>query len=98
MDVVCNDKELVCARVGTGDGITDSVLGVLDLVWRDVVVVVGVEIEIYSMVSECRDGGYARGIAAAVGWPEIGWEEAENVAECHFQLDDFLALLGFGEK
>lgn len=52
MDVVRNYEELVHARVGTGDDIADAVLGVLDLVWCDVVVVVSVEIEVYSMISE----------------------------------------------
>ena len=51
MDVVCDSLESVHLGVAGVDGLLDVVLGILDLVWGYVVVVVGVEVEVGDDVS-----------------------------------------------
>jgi len=46
VDIVCDGLESVHLGVAGVDGFLDVVLGVLDLVWGHVVVVVGVEVEV----------------------------------------------------
>jgi len=51
VDIVCDGLESVRLGVTRVDGLLDVVLGVLDLVWGYVVVVVGVEVEVGDDVS-----------------------------------------------
>lgn len=99
MDIMRDGQPVVARarRAARGDVPVEPVLGVLDLCWRVLVVVVGVDVEVGDVVTQVCEVGFApgRGGAAGEGGAHVGGEETKDVAEGGFELVHLVfALLG----
>lgn len=98
MDVV-GDGEAVARLGAAGGGIKDAlevVLGDLDV--GQLVVVVGVEVEVGHDVTEIPHDGLAGVVAGRVGRAHVGRVLSDNVADGHFVLDHLVIALGIGDN
>jgi hypothetical protein len=95
VDIVGDGK---CVTVGTGEinSFLEVVLGSLDLLLCELIVVIGVKIERGDDVTESFQVSLARrSIASRVRRTHVGGVFSDDVAERHFVLDHLVeALLG----
>lgn len=84
-------------RTALGDVALEPVLGVLDLVWGILVVVVGINIKISDVVAQCGHIRLALAGAARVRWTHVGRDFADNVAQSHFVLVHLFLPVSLGD-
>lgn len=96
------DGEIIRRRLISELGLDDN-LGVLDLRWKRIEVILGIEIEIHAVVTESLHVGPAAGCLRAlrVRWAHVGGPFTDDVHECHFVLDHLVfadCTGGVGER
>lgn len=74
--------EIIRSRLGQRS--CDNILRILDLRGKRIQVVLGVEIEIYTVVTKSQHVCLATGgcVALGVGWPHIGRILADDIGQC----------------
>lgn len=87
MNIMLN-AQVVNRRCASKIGL-DDVLGVLNLCWQWVQVVLSIKIKVNSVIAQRDHISLAtRGfVALRVWWTHVGWEFADDVVDCHFVLD-----------
>jgi hypothetical protein len=101
MNVVADDKPVTIVWVSAVTGVNailEVVLGDLDLLWGQLVVVIGIEIEVGNDVAEILHDILAVIIAGRVRWAHVGWVFADDVTDSHLVLDHLVVSLLFGNK
>lgn len=101
MDVVADDESVTVvwvSAVARVDAVLEVVLGDLDLLRSQVVVVVGVEIEVGNDVAKIRHDFLALSIAGRVRWAHVGRVFADDVPDGHFVLDHLVVNLLLGDE
>jgi hypothetical protein len=97
VDVVA-DSETVAGLWAAGGRVEDAlevVFGNLDV--RELVVVIGVEVEVRNNISERLEHGLASCVAGRVGWAHVCGVLSKDVAEGHLVLDHLVVSLGVGD-
>ena len=101
VDVVADDESVTVvwvSAVAGVDAVLEVVLGDLDLLRSQVVVVVGVEIEVGNDVAKIRHDFLALSIAGRVRWAHVGRVFADDVTDGHFVLDHLVVNLLLGDE
>lgn len=100
VDVVSDGKLALSGRVGGVDGIAEVVLSNLNLLAGELVVVIGIQIEVRDDVSELSKDILANSVARRIRRAHICRVFANNVADGHLILDHLvidLSLSDLGE-
>lgn len=97
VDIVGDRQPRIGRRITRIDGVGKVVLCVLDQVRGDIVVVVGVEVEVSDVVSKLFHGGHACRGAARVRRPHVRGNEADDVAHRRLELVHLRPSLLFGQ-
>lgn len=97
MDVVSDGKLALSGRVGRPDGIAEVVLSNLNLLAGELVVVIGIQVEVRDNVSELSEDVLADGVARRVRRAHVCRVFANDVADGHLVLDHLVVDLSLGD-
>lgn len=97
VNVVCNRKLALGGRVGSVDGVAEVVLSDLDPLTSELVVVIGVKIEVRNDISESLQDVLANSVARRVGRAHVGRVFANDVANGHLILDHLVVDLSLSD-
>jgi hypothetical protein len=94
VDVVSNRETVAGLRTALSliENTLEVILGDLDV--RELVVVVGVEVEVRDNVAEVLQHGLTSVVARRVGGTHVSWVLSDNVTDGHFVLDHLVVALG----
>ena len=98
VDVVTDSKLAVRSRVGGIDSITEVVLSILDLRRSEVVVVIGVQVEVRDYVAKFLQNVLTDIVARRIRRAHVGGIFSENVTDCHLVLDHLVVDLSLGDE
>lgn len=99
MDIVANDQEIAGGRIGTVicDVGGEKILGVLDQCGRIVQIVRGVQVKVCRMVSHGLEITGAGCGACRVWGAHVGWDNADDVTDCHLVVVHLVVELRLGQ-
>lgn len=99
MNIMTNNQEFIISGIARVNRRIKFILAILDQGWRIVEVVGGIEVEVGYMVAEISHVGITarRSATGGVGWAHVGWDYADDVADCHFEFVHFVFALGGGD-
>lgn len=86
MDIMLENEEAALARVLTtgGNGGINVIHRVVDQLGVIVPIVNGVDVEIDVVVTHLIELLSAIIVAGNVWWSHVGWDDAKDIADCHF--------------
>lgn len=97
MDIVSDSKLALGGRVGAVDSCAEVVLSNLDLFASELVVVIGVQVEVRNNIAERLQDILANSVARRVGRTHVGGVFADDVADSHLVLDHLVVDLSLGD-
>jgi hypothetical protein len=94
LNIVADDEPVIESRISGPRQITpDVVLGDLDRGGLGMEIVLGVQVEVYNMISCLLEERRTVSVAAGIRGPHVLRKDSEDISECHFVVVDLILHL-----